>query len=119
VRTLRALTWWVLGVVIVAGLAGWAAASPVAMGAIRQAYAPKEGSALASANCLVCHDKMPPTKTGLNPYGQDVAKAAAGKPIDAKVLASIERLDSDKDGASNGVELKAGTLPGDPSSKPR
>jgi mono/diheme cytochrome c family protein len=119
VHTLRAPMWWVVTAVAVAGLASWTAASPATMGVLRQAYAPREGSALAGANCLVCHDKMPPTKTGLNAYGRDVAKAAAGKPIDAKVLASIEQLDSDKDGASNGVELKAGTLPGDPNSKPK
>jgi hypothetical protein len=33
-------------------------------------------------------------------------------------LSSIEKLDSDKDGVSNINEIKAGTLPGDPKSKP-
>ncbi len=34
-------------------------------------------------------------------------------------LKAIEKLDSDKDGASNIVEIRAGTLPGDPTSKPK
>ena len=62
---------------------------------------------------------MPPTKTGLNAYGKDVQKAAAGKALDEKILRAIEKLDSDKDGASNIDEIKAGTLPGDPNSKPK
>lgn len=69
--------------------------------------------------CLACHAKMPPTKSELNPYGKDLQRAAAGKQVDEKSFRTIEKLDSDKDGAGNLDELKAGTLPGDPKSKPK
>lgn len=118
-RRIGALVWVGLVLLVVVGLATWAVAKPADMGTFNQVYSPKEGSALASASCLTCHSKMPPSKTELNPYGKDVQKAAAGKPIDAKILSSIEKLDSDKDGVSNINEIKAGTLPGDPNSKPK
>jgi len=51
----------------------------------------------------------------LNPYGVDFAKQ---RTRDAAAFKAIERLDSDKDGVSNLDEIKAGTLPGDPASKP-
>lgn len=81
----------------------------------KETYAPKDGTALASAGCLVCHAKMPPTKE-LNPYGRDYL---GKKTRDAAALKAIERLDSDKDGFNNITEIKAGTLPGDPASKPK
>lgn len=118
----RHLLWPAAVVLIVAVTASWALAKAIDTAVFRQAYGTyiKEGTDLAKAMpCLVCHDKMPATKTGLNPYGQDLAKAAAGKPITAAILQSIEKLDSDKDRVSNVDELKAGTLPGDPKSKPQ
>jgi hypothetical protein len=118
-RRIGALVWVGLALLIVVGLATWAVAKPADMGTFKQVYSPKEGSELANASCLTCHAKMPPSKTELNPYGKDVQKAAAGKPIDEKILRSIENLDSDKDGVSNINEIKAGTLPGDPKSKPK
>jgi hypothetical protein len=105
---------------LVAGVAAWAVAKAPDGVLFKNVYAPKEGTDLAKAMpCLACHGKMPPTKTDLNPYGKDLSKAAAGKALDEKILRSIEKLDSDKDGASNIVEIKAGTLPGDPKSKPK
>lgn len=81
-----------------------------------QTYSPKAGTALASAGCAVCHTKgAAPSKTALNPYGADLAKQTAR---DAAGFKAIEKLDSDKDGFSNLVEIQAGTLPGDPASKP-
>jgi cytochrome c553 len=118
VRRIDALVLVGMALLVVVGLATWAVATPTDLGTFKQVYSPKEGSALASAACLTCHSKMPPSKTELNPYGKDVQKAAAGKPIDEKILRSIENLDSDKDGVSNVNEIKAGTLPGDPKSKP-
>jgi hypothetical protein len=120
VRT--SLLWLGLALVAVAGLTTLAAAKATDVGTFRTTYGShiKDGSDLAKAMpCLVCHDKMPATKTGLNPYGMDVGKAAAGKPVDAKVLAAVERMDSDKDGVSNIDEIRAGTHPGDPNSKPK
>jgi len=119
VRKIRLSYLWLgLALVAVMGLATWAVAKPADIAVFKQVYAPKEGSELAKANCLACHSKMPPTKSDLNPYGKDLQKASAGKTIDEKILRSIEKLDSDKDGVSNLNELTAGTLPGDPKSKP-
>lgn len=78
-------------------------------------YHPKAGSALATANCATCH--VGHTKA-LNLYGVDLKKALAGsKALTAAALKKVESIDSDKDGVKNGVELKKGTLPGDPKSK--
>lgn len=82
----------------------------------KQLYSPKAGTKVATAGCLLCHDKAPFTKTGLNPYGQDLA--GQPKPRNAASFKAIEKLDSDKDGFANLVEIQAGTLPGDPASKP-
>jgi len=81
-----------------------------------QTYSPKAGTAVTSAGCALCHVKgAVPSKTALNPYGADLAKQ---KVRDAAGFKAIEKLDSDKDGFSNLVEIQAGTLPGDPTSKP-
>ncbi|OFX27808.1 MAG: hypothetical protein A2Z07_06910 [Armatimonadetes bacterium RBG_16_67_12] len=116
----RPLFWVGFALLVVIGLATWTAASPQMTGPFRALYSPKEGTDLAKAMpCLACHTAMPAVKTNLNPYGVDLQKAAGGKPVEEKTYKAIEGLDSDKDGAKNGVELKAGTLPGDPKSKPK
>lgn len=79
----------------------------------KQTYAPTDGTALAKAGCLVCHTKV--GAKDVNPYGADLAKR---KPRDAAAFKAIEKLDSDKDGFTNLQEIQAGTLPGDPASKP-
>jgi len=82
-------------------------------------YRPGKASALGKAGCVVCHTGLP--AKALNPYGKDLAaalKKAGTKTLTAKILKSIEALDSDKDRAKNGDELKKGTLPGDAKSKP-
>ncbi len=94
-------------------IAAVAFALPNDLTVFKSTYNPKEGTALANAACLTCHAKMPPSKE-LNPYGKDFL--SKGK--NAAALKAIENLDSDKDGFSNIVEIKAGTLPGDPASKP-
>ncbi len=81
----------------------------------KQLYAPKEGTALAKAGCLICHTKMPPGKD-LNPYGADLAKQ--GKTRDAAAFKAIEKLDSTKNGFTNIQKILAGLPPGDPASKP-
>ena len=60
------------------------------------------------AECGTCHQATPPA---LNPFG--AAFKAAHYTFD-----EIEKVDSDKDGASNVAEIKALTLPGDPTDKP-
>jgi hypothetical protein len=104
---------------VIAGVtlfAGVALALPGDSATFKQLYNPAAGTKLAAAGCLVCHDKAPYTKTGLNPYGKDLAKQS--KPRTAAAFKAIEALDSDKDGATNIAEIKAGTLPGDPASRP-
>lgn len=76
-----------------------------------ETYKPKAGTALAGAKCATCHIKG---TTKLNPYGMGLK----GKKIEAASLKSVEGLDADKDGFTNIQEIKAGTLPGDPKSKP-
>ena len=73
-------------------------------------YKPKANGAIVKAKCQVCHTKG----VALNPYG----KSLKGKKIVAASLKAVEKLDSDKDKFTNIAEIKAGTLPGDPKSKP-
>jgi hypothetical protein len=81
--------------------------------AFKDLYKPDPNSAIAKAKCGVCHVD-PKGKGKLNAYGAMLK----GKKIDAASLKAIESKDSDKDKFSNIAEIKAGTLPGDPKSKP-
>ncbi len=63
-----------------------------------------------SYSCTVCHTSTSGTAPR-NPYGQAFGSAGHN-------FAAIEGQDSDGDGFTNLEELQAGTLPGDPSSKP-
>ena len=76
-------------------------------------YKPKPDSAIKKAKCAVCHIDAK-GKGALNPYG----KMLKGKKVNAASLRAIEYKDADKDKSSNLAEIKAGTLPGDPKSKP-
>lgn len=82
--------------------------------AFNDLYKPKADSQLKKSKCALCHIDAK-GKEALNPYG----KALDKKKVEAPSLKSIEKLDSDKDGVSNIDEIKAGTLPGDPKSKPK
>src|ERR1700732_5043784 len=78
---------------------------------------PKPGTPLAQAQCKTCHVEPPK----LNPFGLDVKAAMArqgNKAFTAALWKALGPLDSDKDGFSNQAEVDAGTLPGDPNSKP-
>lgn len=97
-------------VAIIAILSTAALASIAWQKVFMDTYKPKPDSELAKAKCKICHVKG----SELNAYG----KAINGKPKTAASLKAIEKLDSDKDGVSNINEIKAGTLPGDPKSKP-
>ena len=81
--------------------------------AFNDLYKPAPDSALKKAKCCICH-LDPKGKGKLNPYGAMLKKTK----IDPASLKAIERKDADKDGFSNIAEIKAGTLPGDPKSKP-
>jgi hypothetical protein len=99
------------------GLMVTAVATPKMQPLFNKTYPSPKDSPLAKAKCMACHVKG----KELNVYGKDVQKAMQEKKtkdLTAEILKSIEKLDSDKDGVSNGDELKAGTLPGDPKSKP-
>ena len=77
----------------------------------------KEVDSKPNAQCNVCHT-APPER---NAYGKEVLAAldkVQATELTAEILKSVEAGDADKDGVSNGDEIKAGTLPGDPASKP-
>lgn len=63
-------------------------------------------------SCTVCHTSTSGTAPR-NSYGKDF-----GSPNHNHNFAAIEGEDSDGDGFTNLEELQAGTLPGDPNSKP-
>jgi|GEM_PF-6340436 len=94
------------------GLTGLAAALPDYQPTFTKLYSPKPETPIAKAGCLVCHSDM---AGKLNPYGVDLRKQ---KTRDAAAFKAIEQVDSDRDGVANLEEIKAGTLPGDPQSKP-
>jgi hypothetical protein len=77
----------------------------------------KAGSALERTHCKSCHSELPK----LNPFGLDVRaemERRKTRTFSRQVWSKLGPLDSDRDGASNLREIEAGTLPGDPKSKP-
>lgn len=71
----------------------------------------------AKANCQTCHIQ-PPKR---NPFGKEVEAAlntTSDGVLTKELMKTIESKDSDGDGFSNLDEIKAGTAPGDPNSKP-
>lgn len=103
--------------VLALGLMVTALATPKHLATFLKTYPSVKNNAVGKAKCAVCHVKG----KELNVYGKDLQKALQEKKtkdLTAEILKSIEKLDSDKDSVSNGDELKAGTLPGDPKSKP-
>jgi len=98
-----------------------AMALPTFPNVVTRTYLLKPSGIVAAANqdCSLCH--VPPGPPKLNPYGMDVKgvlAAAHTKDLTPAILHSIDSKDSDGDGASNGAEIAADRLPGDPSSKP-
>ncbi len=95
-----------------------ALASPAVQIEFAKLAKPPKDSALAKVACATCHV---PGKPALNAYGKDMAsvmKKLKTKKLTPAVMKGLAKLDSDKDKASNEAEVKAGTLPGDPKSKP-
>lgn len=109
-RTLRSVLITVLTLVLIAGTA---LATLKWQKAFNDLYKPAADSEIKKAKCALCHldDKG---KKGLNVYGKLLQK----KKVEPSSLKAVEKLDTDKDGYSNLDEIKAGTLPGDPKSKP-
>ncbi|MBI1757018.1 MAG: hypothetical protein HY248_03610 [Fimbriimonas ginsengisoli] len=96
------------------------AAKPPFLKVFLATYKVNPRSALGKARCLTCH--RPPAPPIRNPYGKAVEAAlhaSGSRMITPEMLRSVEKLDSDGDGFSNIEEIRAGTLPGNPKSKPR
>lgn len=93
-------------------LAAQASATPEFYETFKETYPLKAKLKIEAASCNVCH-AGPPKR---NPYGKAVQ--AAGAKVTAVVLHSIDAKDSDGDGWTNGEEIQADTLPGDPNSHP-
>jgi len=86
---------------------GPAQAKPFRMGVL-----PDKG---AKYGCGTCHVNSA-GGGARNPFGQDYEKV--GIKAGEKYNQELGAMDSDKDGATNDQEFKAGTNPGDPASKP-
>jgi hypothetical protein len=100
-------------------LATTALATPVIQNGFKAICKPKPGTALFQAQCRDCHVVAGEKK--LNPFGLDVQAELKKQHSTTFTSAMWQKLgprDSDHDGASNSKEIAAGTLPGDPKSKP-
>ncbi|MGH1344506.1 MAG: hypothetical protein ACRBN8_23300 [Nannocystales bacterium] len=113
-----------LAIVAVSLLPGSAAARPSAPAAFCEAFPDAPACEGAVPTCATCHTTPP----ALNVFGRQVAEALgsqSGTWDDAtfatgveKALTEISALDADEDGADNGTEIAAGTVPADASSHP-
>ena len=104
--------------ILLTGVATAAMAFPTFVKDFETFYKIDDKNALKKESCNVCHVGKSPK---LNTYGQDMKKVFGElkiKKLNADVAKKLDALDSDKDGAKNGEEIKAGTLPGDEKSKP-
>jgi uncharacterized membrane protein len=105
--------------VVITGTVTGASAREKFLDQFKQVYTSvKSGGNIDNASCDLCHVGGPPK---LNKYGMSVKAAlekANAKDVTADVLHSIDAVDSDGDGFSNGEEIAADTLPGDEKSHP-
>jgi uncharacterized membrane protein len=108
-----------LAVVAIAALGAAATAFPPYLEKFVSTYTLKAGTPLASAKCATCH--VGPSGGARNPFGKAITaerKKADTSDLTEAILKGLEPADSDGDGAPNLKEIEAGTLPGDPASKP-
>ena len=106
-----------IGIMLVAILCPAAFATPLLQQQLTDVAKVRPGTALDLAKCKSCHTSPPK----LNPFGRDLKAEMTrqkSKTFTPAVWKALGRLDSDKDGVSNRLEVEAGTLPGDPTSKP-
>lgn len=76
-------------------------------------YKISKDSAIGKAKCMACHTSAKGGK--LNPYGKDLQtaiKASGQKKLTDAILKAVDKLDSNKNGVSNGDEIKKDHLPG-------
>ncbi|MGV3617063.1 MAG: DUF2231 domain-containing protein [Fimbriimonas sp.] len=102
-----------------AGLGSAAVAFPPYLDRFKETYKVPGGSALAAARCQTCHSNG--SGGPRNVFGKAVGakQSSLGEAqLTAAVLRELEPQDSDGDGVANGAEIAAGTLPGDPKSRP-
>ncbi len=107
----------VIGVLLAGASVGFA--KPPFLKVFLDAYKISPNSPLGKTKCLSCHLSPAPPKR--NSFGLDVQVAMErvhARMLTAEILKSVEKKDSDGDGFSNLAEIRAGTLPGDKSSKP-
>jgi hypothetical protein len=100
-------------------LATTALATPVIQNGFKAICTPKPGTALFMAQCRDCH--VVAGEKQLNPFGLDVhaeMQKQKSKTFTPAIWQKLGPRDSDHDSASNSKEIAAGTLPGDPKSKP-
>ena len=86
-------------------------ATPAFLRVFAQKYA---GIPAVENGCRNCHTR-PPKR---NDYGKSLQSKLGPNGLTVEILASVENEDADHDGFTNLDEIKAGTLPGDPTSKP-
>ncbi len=85
-------------------------AEPEFLTAFGQRYPAAAASQL--NGCLLCHTTADPTEENLNQYGDDWEERGD------KSFASVEGLDSDRDGFTNLQEIQSLSFPGDSASTP-
>ncbi|MBI4597646.1 MAG: hypothetical protein HY737_04495 [Candidatus Omnitrophica bacterium] len=109
-----------IGLIIGSVMAATAAAvwaSPQELQSLKKSYPAKASE----FSCKTCHESAAGSAKNLNYYGRAMQKFMAAVSIKAMTPEHFKRMeeyDDDGDGVYNGDELKAGTNPGDPASKP-
>ncbi len=96
---------------LIAGFSTMAFASPGYLASFQAKY----GTGITIDNCSLCHPGGNGSISNLNQFAKDFASASKGNHT---FNATLEALDSDKDGYTNIDEINARTYPGDPKSNP-
>ena len=107
----------VLALVTLASGNAWG--RPEFLTVFRQTYVIKSGTPLDQAKCVTCHVAAgPPERNSFGAALKHILDAAHTKTLTPEILHQLDAQDCDGDGWSSGAEIRAGTLPGDPTSFP-